>query len=92
MSFTVLVKKQIWVSWVGACDFESPEIVEEGEGVLIPLAVAIEYFNKTQNTRHSENCKHFNSLRFDYNLSHLQGTVVQRWVNANPGLKFNPLF
>jgi hypothetical protein len=27
------------------------------------IAVAIEYFNKTQNNRHSENCKHFNSLR-----------------------------
>ena len=36
MSFTVLVKKQIWVSWVGACDFESPEIGEEGEGGLNP--------------------------------------------------------
>jgi hypothetical protein len=25
-----------------------------------------EYFNKTQNNRHSENCKHFHSLRFNY--------------------------
>jgi streptogramin lyase len=31
------------------------------------IAVVIEYFNKTQNNRHCENCKHFNSLRFDYN-------------------------
>ena len=31
-----------------------------------------QYINKTQNNRHSENCKHFNSLLFDYNLSHLQ--------------------
>ena len=40
------------------------------------IAVAIEYFNKTQNNGHSENCKHFNSLRFDYNLSHLQKNAV----------------
>ena len=33
--------------------------------VKLKIAVAIEYFNKTQNNRHSENCKHFNSLRFD---------------------------
>ena len=30
------------------------------------------HFNKVQYNRHSENCKHFHSLRFDYNLSHLQ--------------------
>jgi hypothetical protein len=36
------------------------------------IAVAIEYFNKTQNNRHSENCKYFHSLRFDYNLNHLE--------------------
>ena len=35
------------------------------------IAVAIEYFNKIQNNRHSENFKMFHSLRFDSNLSHL---------------------
>jgi hypothetical protein len=32
------------------------------------MAVAIEYFNKIQNNRQPENCKHFYSLRFDYRL------------------------
>jgi hypothetical protein len=28
----------------------------------------------------------------DLLYSVVQGLVVQRWVNANPGLRFNPLF
>jgi hypothetical protein len=47
------------------------------------IAVAIEYFNKIQNNRHSENFKMFHSLRFDSNLSYLQ---------KNPRILKNQLF
>jgi hypothetical protein len=40
------------------------------------MAVAMEYFNKTQNNRRPENFKHFYSLRFDNHLYE----IIKLWT------------
>ena len=51
------------------------------------VAVAIEYFNKTQNNRHSENCKHFILNVSTINSSHLKIVVfVNTWHSSEDDL------